>query len=160
MQLVIKNIMTIIGITQRICSLLLILFISISCKSQNMRCGYPSVYDSISDSRVYTLVEEMPVFLSDDGDIAKYIARIYQDSTKVGLQFSIKLEFIINKNGELINPQILGKKENEYFEEEAEIIEIIKTSPQWRAGICENKKVSVLLQLRLRFVIDEKGHLR
>lgn len=124
-----------IGIIPRICnlkmySLLLMLFVSVSCKSQNLKCEYPSVYDSIANDKVYTLVDEMPIFLGNEGDVGKYIASRYQDSTKMGIQFSIKLGFIISKSGKLIAPRILDKKENEYQEEESQIIEIIKSSPQ------------------------------
>lgn len=153
------------GIIPKICnlkmySLLIMLFASISCKSQSPKCGYPNVYDPIAKNRVYTLVDTMPIFLGNEGDIGKYIANIYQDSTKVGMQLSIKLGFIIDKSGKLIAPRIVNKKESEYLEEECQIIEIIKSSPRWKPGICSNKEVNVLLQTRLRFVIVEKGKLR
>lgn len=102
----------------------------------------------------------MPVFPTENGDIGRYIAEKYEDKTKVGMQLSIKLKFVINKKGKLIGARIVNKKESEYTEEENMIIDIIKSSPKWEPGTCSNIKTNILLQMRLKFVVDERGRLR
>lgn len=70
------------------------------------------------------------------------------------------MNFVIDKDGNLIGARINNKKENEYTDQERQIVEIVKSSPKWKAGICSGKKVNVLMQIRLRFVVDENGKLR
>lgn len=130
-------------------------------KSQNSNCEYTAIRDTIINDNVYRTVDEMPTFIGKDRNLGLYVAkRFYDNSLNVGLQFSVNLQFVIDKDGNLIGARIYHKKEDEYTKEESQIINIIKSSPKWKPGICSNKKVNVLISMRLRYIIDENGRLR
>ncbi|NDV79993.1 hypothetical protein D0T57_13620 [Dysgonomonas sp. 511] len=160
----------IIGIIQRKCNVnrkyyklfnfILMIFVVLSCKSQNIDCNYPVIHDSVTNKNVYFYVDKMPIFPIEEGDIGRFIAKKYEDKTKAGMQFSIKLKFVIDEMGNLIGSRIANKKEREYTEEENMIIDIIKFSPKWDPGICSGIKTNVLLQIRLKFSVDENGRLK
>lgn len=63
-------------------------FITLSCKSQNAKCEYIAEYDTITNKNVFSLVDTMPVFLGKEGDIGRYVAHKYEDTTKVGFQLN------------------------------------------------------------------------
>jgi len=149
--------------------LLLVVLGCFSCNriiySQNKsKCESIVHYDSITNRNVYYIVDEMPIFSENkNNNLMKYIMGKYvDDPQKVGIQLSVKLRFVIDKEGNLIGAGLFNKEENfvqNYTEEEKQIINIIQTSPKWKPGICSGQKVDVLVKTRLRFVIDENGKL-
>lgn len=162
-----RNTITIIGLILKynniyISILILFLLTILSCKSKNAICDYSTIYDSITNERVYEVVDRMPVFNAIGGsdNIGEYIIKRYDDSTKVGLQLSIKLRFVINKRGELVGAGIYGKNRNEYTDVEKQIVKIAESSPNWEPGLCSDHKVNVLVRVRMSVVIDKNGKLR
>lgn len=134
-------------------------------KSQKSECGYQAKYDSITNRQVYTFVEDMPIHPKVETSIKGYIAEEYGKSSKVGIVFMVKLEFVISDKGKLIGARIYTKKgpknRSEYTEEERRIIDILNNYPiEWIPGICSGKKVNVLLKTNLSFVVLENGKLR
>lgn len=170
-----QNIIITIGLTMKIdiCKqfyIFLLLGCFFSCSknihTQNKyKCESILHYDSITNKNVYYFVDEMPIFSENKHDnLARYIMEKYvDDPRKVGFQFSVKLRFVIDKEGYLMGAGIFNKEENftrKCTEEENKIIEIIKSSPKWKPGICSGQRVDVLVKMRLGFVIDENGRLR
>lgn len=166
----IKNIMRIIGIIQKICNinkiyyklsvLIFMIFMVLSCRSQDYGCGYSVTYDSITNKNVYTLVDYMPAFLGKEGNIVSYICKNYNDPSRAGVGASFLLRFVIDKEGYLIGAGIVDKERRKYEPEEKQIIDIVETSPKWKPGVCKGKKVDVLVKMRFRFTVDENGRLR
>lgn len=119
------------------------------------------IHDTVTNKEVYMLVDEMPMYIGKELSMKHFIIVRCKDSPiKVGLQFTVILRFVIDKDGNLIGACIYGKREDEYTEEEKLIIQTLESSPQWRPGLCSGEKVNVLIHLKLGFSVDENGRLR
>ncbi|MBL4592563.1 MAG: energy transducer TonB [Flavobacteriales bacterium] len=93
--------------------------------------------------------EKMPEF--DDlfkylGDNLKYPKR----DKEVGIQGTVYLQFIVGKNGEIRNVKIL-RGVSELIDKEA--LRVVKAMPKWKPGIQNDKPVSVIYNLPIKFII-------
>ena len=129
----------------------------LNCKPQGVENKYPYAIDSITNKKVYLVVNERPEFLGKEGDILNYIYKNFRDSTMTGVQFSIKLRFVIDSKGNLIGAGLLNKDQN--YKEEVKIVNIVKTSPKWKPGKYLKKRVNVLMIIKFSGVINESGRL-
>ena len=157
------NIKIIIGVILKTNSMKLLFILLIinafSCKSQGVESRSVSVLDTLTEEKVYLLVNEMPEFLGEDGNILNYIYKNFKDSTMIGVQISLRLRFVIDTQGNLIGVGLTNKSKSQYNEEETKIIDIVKNSPKWKPGKYLKKQISALMTIKFSGVINESGRL-
>lgn len=98
-----------------------------------------------------TTIEQMPEF---NGDLYEYLSKEIKypkNALENGVQGKVTLSFIINKNGEVIDVEVLGKVG---FGCDEEAIRVIKEMPKWKAGEQNNRKVAVKLVLPIMFEVN------
>ena len=93
----------------------------------------------------------MPEF---NGDLYDYLAKEIKypkSALENGVQGKVTLSFIINKNGEVSDVEVLGKVG---FGCDEEAMRVIKEMPKWKAGEQNNRKVAVKLVLPIMFEVN------
>lgn len=98
-----------------------------------------------------TTIEQMPEF---NGDLYDYLAKEIKypkNALENGVQGKVTLSFIINKNGEVSDVEVLGKVG---FGCDEEAIRVLKEMPKWKAGEQNNRKVAVKLVLPIMFEVN------
>lgn len=110
--------------------------------------------DHLNDP-TYTLVEEMPEPLGGMQSFYKFIAQTIKfpenalkDTTFSGCK--VFLKFIINKEGDIIDPIVL-RGCNAYPECDKEALRVIALSPKWKPGKQNNRPVNVYFTLPINF---------
>jgi protein TonB len=96
-------------------------------------------------------IEQMPEF---NGDLYEYLAKEIKypkNALENGVQGKVTLSFIIDKNGEVSEVEVLGKVG---FGCDEEAIRVIKEMPKWKAGEQNNRKVAVKLVLPIMFEVN------
>ncbi|MGY4536550.1 hypothetical protein ACVW0P_000957 [Mucilaginibacter sp. UYNi724] len=94
-----------------------------------------------SDTTVFSVVEQPPVFPGGDAALSKYIFsnKIYKSVTKdEEVQTRIAVSFIVEKNGSLSNFNIIKPKNTSL---ERQVVRIIKASPKWEPAMQNGKVV-------------------
>jgi hypothetical protein len=64
------------------------------------------------------------------------------------------ITFIIDINGKLVKPQIMGKLDDDYSLNDKEIIRVLNASPYWNPGVCHNRKVPIFMKLPLKIMFS------
>jgi TonB family protein len=105
---------------------------------------------------VYITVEEMPIFNGGDPAIEfrKYIfqnLRYPVDAALNGISGRVIIQFIINPEGKLINPDVVVSA-GPILDQEA--IRLINSSPLWKPGYQRGKPVNVIYTFPLNFVLQ------
>ena len=96
-------------------------------------------------------IEQMPEF---NGDLYEYLAKEIKypkNALENGVQGKVTLSFVINKNGEVSDVEVLGKVG---FGCDEEAMRVIKEMPKWKAGEQNNRKVAVKLVLPIMFEVN------
>ncbi len=93
--------------------------------------------------------EKMPEF----DDLFKYLGenlKYPKQDKDAGIQGTVYLQFIVGKNGEIRNVKIL-RGVSELIDKEA--LRVVKAMPKWKPGIQNDKPVSVIYNLPIKFII-------
>lgn len=110
--------------------------------SQSNEC----TMDTLTGECVYQFVEEMPVYCNGKRNVITDIFSLIEvdsDSENV-LVTKVHLQFVINKNGELVGARIRDKDDINNMEKH--IIEAVnRLNGTWSVGRLNGKEVSVLL---------------
>ncbi len=96
-------------------------------------------------------IEQMPEF---NGDLYDYLAKEIKypkNALENGVQGKVTLSFVIDKNGEVNQIEVLGKVG---FGCDEEAIRVIKEMPKWKAGEQNNRKVAVKMVLPIVFEVN------
>ncbi len=100
---------------------------------------------------VFTHVEQMPQFPGGDAEMMKYLSQnikypvIAQEN---GIQGSVVLRFVVGKNGEVSNVQVLRSLDPSC---DKEAIRVVKSMPRWVPGKQNGNPVLVYYTLPVRF---------
>ena len=138
--------------------------------------GYPSKPNSINEivvvsyankrdsipSEVFKVVEKMPEYPGGMNELLKFLAqnvRYPEIAKKENIQGMVVVQFIIGKDGAIIDPHVvqgIGGGANE------EALRVVKMMPKWKPGIQRGQAVNVQFNLPIRFmleggVIEKKG---
>jgi protein TonB len=104
-----------------------------------------------SEPEIFTIVEDMPTFPGGDQALLEYMAK----NTKYpplarenGLQGIVVVTFVVDKNGNINNVQVL-RGIGGGCDEEA--IRVVKSMPSWKPGKQRGMPVSVQYNLPFRF---------
>lgn len=123
--------------------------------------SYANKRDSIP-GEVFKVVEKMPEYPSGMGELLKFLAqniRYPEMAKKENIQGMVVVQFIIGKDGTIIDPHVvqgIGGGANE------EALRVVKMMPKWKPGIQRGQAVNVQFNLPIRFmlegeVIEKKG---
>ena len=106
----------------------------------------------ISDEdEVFEVVEKMPMFPGGDEALMKYLGknikytRMAQDR---GVQGTCIIEFVVNKDGSVVDPVVLRKLDPDL---DNNALEVVKKMPRWQPGLQRGKPVRVKYRLPVAF---------
>ena len=106
----------------------------------------------ISDEdEVFEVVEKMPMFPGGDEALLKYLGknikytRMAQDR---GVQGTCIIEFVVNKDGSVVDPVVLRKLDPDL---DNNALEVVKKMPRWQPGLQRGKPVRVKYRLPVAF---------
>jgi TonB family protein len=104
-----------------------------------------------ANDNVFTIVEEMPEFIAEGGDLSKYITthlRYPDEAKKDGIQGRVICQFVVTETGILIDIQVI-RGVDPSFDKEA--VSIIMNMPRWKPGRQMNQIVKVKYILPVNF---------
>lgn len=121
-----------------------------------------------NDGKAFSKVDQMPMFpgCEDMTDLEerrncanqKMLMHIYKNITypelarETGTQGTVVVRFIINKTGELVEPEIIRGVGNGC---DVEVLRVVETMPIWSPGIHEGKNVSTYFNLPVKFKLED-----
>ena len=106
------------------------------------------------DAKVFTYVEQMPVFPGGEAALQRYILDHFkypQVSLEDGVQGTIMVRFVVKENGSVGEVQIL-KGLDSYCDKEAK--RVISSLPRFTPGRQQGKPVKVWYQIPVRLAIE------
>ena len=106
------------------------------------------------EAKVFTYVEQMPVFPGGEAALHKYIfdhLKYPAVSLEEGVQGTVMLRFVVNENGSVGDVQIL-KGLDTYCDKEAK--RVVQSLPRFTPGRQQGKPVKVWFQFPIRFEIQ------
>lgn len=89
---------------------------------------------SVSDDKVYNVVEQMPSFPGGDGAMMSWIKSHVQyppEAREKGLQGRVLVKFVVEKDGSLSNIEV-AKSVDPILDKEA--VRVVKSMPKWHPG--------------------------
>ena len=117
--------------------------------------GYTPIRDSIP-GEVFKVVEKMPEYPGGSVELLKFLAQNIQYpemARKENIQGLVVVQFIIGKDGTIIDPHVvhgIGGGTNE------EALRVVKTMPKWKPGLQKGQEVNVQFNLPIRFMLEGK----
>ena len=115
--------------------------------------GYSEKDDK--DEDVFQVVEDMPQFIGEDGNVMKFLAKRIRyplEAQKKNITGKVFVTFVINKNGEPVNFRI-AKSVNPLLDQEA--IRVLQLMPNWKPGTQRGKAVRVSYTVPINFQLQE-----
>ena len=111
----------------------LVMLLAVAALSAQNTRGKNNVKESV-DEPTFIAVEQMPEFPGGDLELRKYIAaniKYPEEAKAKGLSGKVFVQFIIDKNGDVVNPKI-ARGIDPILDNEA--IRVIKSLPKWKPG--------------------------
>ena len=105
------------------------------------------------DNEVYFIVPKMPEFPGGDSALRRFITenlRYPEEAKASGMSGKVFVQFVINKNGEVENPQIARGVEPALNKE---AIRVIQSLPKWKPGQNKSKWDNEWRPVRVSFTI-------
>ena len=99
------------------------------------------------------IAEQMPEFVGGDDSMHRFISQNMQypaDALDMGVFGKVFISFVINKDGNVINPRIVRSV---YPSLDEEAIRIIKLMPKWIPGKQNGVPANVTLTIPIKFII-------
>ena len=106
------------------------------------------------EAKVFTYVEQMPVFPGGEAALQKFIhdhLKYPAVSLEEGVQGTVMLRFVVTSNGTVGDVQVL-KSVDTYLDREA--VRVIRELPKFSPGRQQGKPVNVWFQIPVRFHIE------
>lgn len=107
----------------------------------------------VQEDEIYQVAEQMPEFPGGNKALLAYLSRVEypQISLENGVQGSVFVEFVINKDGSVVDA-VVKKGVDPYLDKEA--LRKVKAMPKWKPGMQGNKPVRVRYVARVTFRIS------
>jgi TonB family protein len=112
---------------------------------------------NIEDVPVYTLVEKMPEYIGGDYARNKFMAEEItypQQATENGVQGTVYISFIIEKDGAVSNVKILRGIGGGCDEEAVRVVKLLN---KWKPGSQNGKNVRVIFNMPIYFKLQGKA---
>jgi protein TonB len=103
---------------------------------------------------IFMVVEEMPEFEGGAAAMYKFIQKnmVYpRQASNMGTEGRVHVTFVVNANGEIVDPQVV-KGIGSGCDEEA--LRVIKLMPKWKAGKQNGRAVKVKYTMPIKFVLN------
>jgi len=110
--------------------------------------------DTAEKDKVVTFTETMPEFPGGTEALYRYISKEVkypENLKKLKIEARVISRFIINKEGEIENIQIVNKVEKEFAEE---TVRVLSKMPKWSPGLQMGKPVNVIFTLPISFKLN------
>lgn len=130
----------------------------LTANSQSTMANEPNLHKDIISTEInqnkdkaYQEVEIMPEYPGKEQGMMKFISENLKYPTNAqaeNIQGRVVVKFIINKEGKVINPEIIKGLSPECDEE---VLKIIKLMPNWTPGMQDGKNVDVYFNLPIVF---------
>jgi periplasmic protein TonB len=104
---------------------------------------------------VYANVEIIPSFPGGYKGMQEFFDKNLQypeEASREGVEGTVELSFIVDENGKLTSPKVVGMKQGYGLEEEA--LRVVNKMPVWNPGKLKGKNVKTLYTLPVRFVLQ------
>lgn len=104
---------------------------------------------------IFTVVEEQPKFPGGEDARMQFIKdnlKYPEMAKEAGIQGTVFVSFVIEKDGSLSNVQVLRGVSNEL---DAEAVRAVEAMPDWIPGRQRGKEVRVQYNMPIRFSLDE-----
>ncbi len=108
------------------------------------------------DEKVYFMVDKMPVFPGEEGELRKFIASNIKypvEAAKSGIQGRVFVMFNVNSEGKVEKAKVV-RGVHPLIDEEA--LRVINMLPNWTPGEHEGEKVSVQFTVPINFALSDK----
>jgi periplasmic protein TonB len=113
---------------------------------------------SVRAQKVPEFVEKMPSFPGGESALAKYLIKIKYPKEQIeqgNYQGLVKLTFVVDTSGNVVEKAIWGKKASDYTLLEKEAIKLLNGMPRWIPGEQDGKKVAVRMHIPMRICLQE-----
>lgn len=101
---------------------------------------------------VYNNVEYIPSFPGGNKGLQKFFddnLKYPEDASSEGVDGTVKVSFVVDENGKLSSPQVMGDKLGYGLDEEA--VRVVKEMPTWNPGKLKGKNVKTRYTLPVSF---------
>ncbi|MDR0657429.1 MAG: TonB family protein [Mediterranea sp.] len=109
--------------------------------------------DMPADTTVFEVVEQMPQYPGGTKALMNFLAyniRYPKDAAKNKVQGRVVVQFVVDKEGNVINPKITRSVNHEL---DGEALRVVRAMPKWTPGVQRGKKVSVRYTIPIAFSI-------
>lgn len=107
--------------------------------------------NEIDPDEVFIVVENPPMFPGGEKELMRYLSQniIYPSiAQEMGIQGKVYVQFVVNKNGEVINISIV-KGIDKSLNEEA--LRVVQNMPKWTPGSQQGRAVNVSYNIPISF---------
>ena len=105
---------------------------------------------------IYAHTETMPEFPGGAAALSKYVEdnlSYPQDALDNNTEGTVKVSFIIDEKGKVLDPVVLGTSVNKSLDLEA--TRVVKRMPAWKPGTVKGKNVKTRLELPITFKLSD-----
>lgn len=105
---------------------------------------------------VYARAEKMPEYPGGEGALSKYVEdniNYPQDAMDQGDEGTVKVSFIVDEKGKVMNPVVINKGKSASLDKEA--ARVVEQMPAWKPGTVKGKAVKTRLELPITFKLAE-----
>ena len=116
-----------------------------------------AIKDSIPPGEIFKVVENMPEFPGGQNELMKFLAQniVYPTAAKKdNIEGLVVVQFIVGKDGSILNPQIVRSIGGGISEEAMRVISMM---PNWKPGLQRGQNVNVQFNLPIRFKLDGRN---
>ena len=114
--------------------------------------------ESVTDETVFEVVKTMPEYPGGFSALSQYLVsnvKYPEEAKKKGIQGTVFVSYIIEKNGSVTNVKILRGIDSAC---DNEALRVVKSMPNWIPGKNDqNEPVRVQFNLPIKFQLDDKG---
>ncbi len=106
----------------------------------------------MDNTGVYNNVEYIPAFPGGSQGLQKYFddkLKYPEDASNEGVEGTVKVSFVVDENGNLSSPQVVGDRMGYGLDDEA--LRVIKNMPTWTPGKLKGKNVKTRYTLPVKF---------
>jgi len=113
-------------------------------------CTYQ--YDSTLQRNVYDWVDERPAYANGEEAQLKFFSmNFHYPPEEEEFQGTIRLTYIIDVDGEIRDPKILGKAKAEYSVFDKDALRVLSLMRRWKPGCCQGREVPVRMDWFVHF---------
>ena len=113
--------------------------------------GPVATIEESDEDDIFQVVEEMPEFPGGEEALLKYLSKNIhypERAREQGVQGTCVIEFVINKDGSVVEPKVVRQLEGQC---DNEAMRVVRSMPKWKPGKQRGKPVRVKYTVPVRF---------